>query len=82
MKQTQIVALLMPLLLGGATLLVHYLTPATVAEIGTVLGIVASVATGLGNVFVTSPSNNAVLAAAAAKGITQDSVRPPPMVGK
>jgi hypothetical protein len=57
MNASQIVAVISPLALGGATLLVHYLAPTTVAEIGTVLGLAVSVLTGVRNVFVTAPGD-------------------------
>lgn len=56
MKAPQIFAILTPLLIGLATILVKYLTPATVSEIGTILGLVVTMLVGVRNVFVPAPS--------------------------
>jgi hypothetical protein len=59
MNPTQLFAILSPFILGAATLLVHYLSPATVSEVGTILGLVVTMLVGVRNVFVPAPPSSA-----------------------
>jgi hypothetical protein len=61
-----ILAFIMPIVLGAATLAVMYLTPATVAKIGTIIGLAMTVLSGLAGVFVVPGSPAAVAAHRAA----------------
>jgi hypothetical protein len=71
MTPTQIFAIGTPIVVTGATLLVHFLSPHTVAEVAAVLGLVITMLQGVANVFVVSPSTT--------KQLKEGSLRPAPM---